>query len=102
MLLAILGLVVAVVVLGVAAFALLGGDPEVGDCLRNAAGDQVEVVDCGSAEAEVRVVGVDERELDYAEFLAEMVCADFPEATNAVWVGDDQAEPGTVLCAEPV
>lgn len=99
---AVLGLAVAVV-LAVAASGLLGGDPQVGDCLRNAAGEQVEVVDCDSDAAEVRIIGADERKLDYAEFMADQtVCADLAAATTAIWIGDDQEEPGTVLCAEPV
>ncbi|MGY2065679.1 hypothetical protein [Blastococcus sp. SYSU DS0619] len=103
-LLAVGGVLVALVVVGLLVSMLGRTEPEVGDCLRNAVGENVEFVDCDSADAEARIVGIDEQELDYAEFNnpETLVCADFPEALDAVWVGEDQEEPGTVYCAAPV
>ncbi|MGY2082417.1 hypothetical protein [Blastococcus sp. SYSU DS0539] len=103
-LLAVGGVLVVLVVVGLLVSMLGAGEPEVGDCVLNPTGEEVEIVDCGSAEAEARIVGIDEQEIDYTEFAKPetIVCADFPEALNAIWVGADQEEPGTIYCAEPV
>jgi hypothetical protein len=102
----VLPIVGGVVLVGaaVAAFGLLGGDPEVGDCVQNVVGEEVEVVDCDSDEAEAKIIGIDEQELDRATFMApdQEVCTDFPNALDALWVGADPEEPGTIYCAEPV
>jgi hypothetical protein len=101
-LLAVGGVLVALVAIGLLFSMLGGGEPEVGDCVANFAGEEVEVVECDAAEAEGRIVGIDEQELDYAEFLAQDVCLDFETAVGAIWVGADETEPGTIYCAEPV
>ncbi|MGY1722806.1 hypothetical protein [Blastococcus sp. SYSU DS0533] len=101
-LLAVGGVLVALVAVGLLFSMLGGGEPEVGDCVANLDGEQVETVECGAAEAEARIVGIDEQELDYADFLEQDVCLDFESAVGAIWVGDDEAEPGTIYCAEPV
>jgi hypothetical protein len=79
-------------------------DPEVGDCVQMA-GDtdtDVDVVDCGSAEAEYRIVGIEGDERTYPAFLADPgTCADFASTEVALWIGELETEPGTVLCAEP-
>lgn len=103
-LLAVAGVLVAFVVVGLL-FSMLGAaEPEVGDCVRNPVGSEVEIVDCDSAEAEARIVGADEQEIDYTEFEKPetIVCAEFPAALNAIWVGNDREEPGRIYCAEPV
>ena len=100
-LLAVGGVLVALVAVGLL-FTMLGaGDPEVGDCVANFAGEEVEVVDCDAAEAEGRIVGIDEQELDYQEFMDQEVCLEFETAVGAIWVGADEAQPGTIYCAEP-
>ncbi|MCF6506256.1 hypothetical protein E9549_02365 [Blastococcus sp. MG754426] len=101
-LLAVGGVLVALVAVGLLFDMLGGGDPEVGDCVANLAGEEVETVECDAAEAEARIVGIDEQELNYADFLAQDVCLDFESAVGAIWVGADEAEPGTIYCAEPV
>ncbi|MCZ2860049.1 hypothetical protein [Blastococcus sp. VKM Ac-2987] len=103
-LLAVAGILVAFVVVGLLFDVLGAAEPEVGDCVQNPVGSGIEVVDCDSAEAEARIVGADGQEIDYTEFAKPetIVCAQFPEALNAIWVGDDREEPGTVYCAEPV
>ena len=85
-----------------AAFGLVGGDPEVGDCVRMVGAADFESVDCGSDEAEFRIVGIDDQELDRAEFDATDVCLDFETSEVALWIGADESEPGTVYCAEPL
>lgn len=101
-LLAVAGVLVALVVVGLLVSMLRAAEPEVGDCVRSPAGEEVEIVDCDSADAEARIVGIDQQALDFDEFMAQEVCLDFPNALNAVWVGDDRGEPGTIYCAEPV
>lgn len=101
-LLAVGGVLVALVAVGLLFSMLGGGDPEVGDCVANLEGEEVETVECDAAEAEARIVGIDEQELNYADFLAQDVCLDFESAVGAIWVGADEAEPGTIYCAEPV
>ncbi|SEL60413.1 hypothetical protein SAMN04515665_11567 [Blastococcus sp. DSM 46786] len=101
-LLAVGGVLVALVAVGLLFSMLGGGEPEVGDCVANLDGEEVETVECEAAEAEARIVGIDEQELNYADFLEQDVCLDFASAVGAIWVGADEAEPGTVYCAEPV
>lgn len=98
------GVLVAVVVVGLLVSMRGPAAPVVGDCMRNPVGSEVEIVDCDSAEAEARIVGADEQEIDHTEFEKPetIVCAGFPEALNAIWVGNDREEPGTIYCAEPV
>ncbi|RZU32415.1 LppU/SCO3897 family protein [Blastococcus saxobsidens] len=103
----VLPIVGGVVVLGVAAsaFGLFGaGEPEVGDCIKGAMGEDVETVDCGSDEAEAKVVGVDEQEMTYDEFMATgMLCTEFATAQSAIWYGpEDENADGKIYCAEPV
>ncbi|MGY2001766.1 hypothetical protein [Blastococcus sp. SYSU DS1024] len=101
-LLAVGGVLVALVAAGLL-FTMLGaGEPEVGDCVANFAGEEVEVVDCDAAGAEGRIVGIDEQELDYQEFMDQDVCLEFETAIGAIWMGEDEAQPGTIYCAEPV
>ena len=99
----IVGGVVVAGVVGVGALGMFGmGEPEVGDCVKGATGTDVETVDCSSDEAEAKVVGVEKEEMTYSEFMANDVCLDFASAQSAIWYGTDEAQDGTVYCAEPV
>jgi hypothetical protein len=79
------------------------GDPEVGDCVQTVGEADFEVVDCGSGEAESRVVGIEDRKVDYAEFMADdTLCSSFEKTEYVLWTGELETEPGTVYCTEPV
>ncbi len=96
-----------VLVAGVAAasWAGLGGSgvPEVGDCGRASGDDSFEVVECGSGEAQFRVVGVEDEKMTLAEYEVDTeACTSFATADSVLWVGDEFGLDGTVLCAEPV
>jgi hypothetical protein len=97
------------VVGGVAAVRFIGfggGDPEVGDCLKMTSDTEYDAVDCGSAEAEYKIVGIEDDEMTYPDFedavAADTVCADFQSWEYALWTGDLETEPGTIYCAGPV
>ena len=79
------------------------GDPEVGDCVQMQGDTSFDVVDCGSGDAESRIVGVEEQEMNYAEFMADdSACSSFEKTEYVLWVGELETEPGTVYCTEPV
>ncbi len=99
---------VAVVGAG-AAYQLTGGfgigDPKVDDCVQMKGDTDFTVVDCGSAEAEMKIVGIDEKELTRPDFeTADVndICASFPKTEYVLWIGDMVTEPGTIYCTEPV
>ena len=99
------GLAGGVVVAGVVGASWLGfggpGEPEVGDCVTPSGETSFEVVDCDSAEAEARVVGIQEGRQTEDEFMTDPdSCSAFPAAEMSLWVGDIGGK-GTVLCAEP-
>jgi hypothetical protein len=99
-----LGVAGTVVFGGVAAASWygLGATPEVGDCVTADGADSFEVVDCGSGEAQHRVVGIEEEEMSYDAYMAdETLCAEHETTMMVLWVGEDGSD-GTVLCAEPV
>jgi len=104
-LLPIIGGLVALVVAASLLFSLFGGgDPDVGDCIRQESFTEVEIVDCDSDEAEYKVLATD-GEMTGDEFDAasvEELCTDESETTGIFWLGEDQAEDGTVYCAGPV
>jgi hypothetical protein len=99
---------VAVVGIG-AAYSLTGGfgigDPEVGDCVQMTSDTDFDVVDCGAAEAEYKIVGIDEDEMTYPDFedavAADTACAEFRTWEVALWIGDLETEPGTIYCSAP-
>jgi hypothetical protein len=94
------GSVAAVGIIGAGALGFGFGDPEVGDCVQMAGKTEFEVVDCG-ADAEYRIVGVEQKEQNYADFMADdTVCTGFATAEMALWIGDLETEPGTAYCAE--
>ncbi len=98
-----IGLPIAVVgVVGLGSFVGFA-DPEVGDCVQMAGDTDFDVVDCGSAEAEYRIVGIEGDEQTYPAFMADPdTCVDFASTEVALWIGALETEPGTVFCAEPV
>jgi hypothetical protein len=98
----IVGSVVAAGVIGVGALGLGFGDPEVGDCVQTKGDTDFDVVDCGASEAEYKIVGIEDKQQTYPDFMAdENVCAGFAQAEMALWMGAD-TEEGTAYCAEPV
>jgi hypothetical protein len=91
---------------GLAAFRLTGGfgagDPSVGDCVQMQGETDFEVVDCTSADAEYKVVGIDQKEQTFVDSQNDPeTCAKFPEWEVALWIGDTLTEPGTTYCAVP-
>lgn len=89
-------------VVGLGSFVGFGG-PEVGDCVQMQGQTSFDVVDCGSAEAEYRVVGVEDEEQNYPDFMADQdTCSGSSGWEVALWIGGMETEPGTVYCAEPV
>ena len=103
-LLAIGGPIVVAGVVGVASLTGLfgGGDPEVGDCITQKGETSWEVVDCGSDEAQFKVVGIEDEQQTEAEFDADPdSCSAFAAAEVALWSGMER-DAGTVFCAAPV
>jgi hypothetical protein len=104
------GLAGTVAVVGVgAAYSLTGGfgigDPKVGDCVQMVGDTSFEAVGCDDAEAEMRIVGIDEQEMTRAEFDVagvDEICADFATTEAALWIGDVMTDPGTIYCAASI
>ena len=103
-LLAIGGPILVAGVVGVRALGLFGGgDPEVGDCIKESGKTSWDVVDCGSDDAQYKVVGIEEKKQTQAEFEAdENSCSGFPATEIVLWSGLAPEDDGTVFCAEPV
>ncbi|GAB3316650.1 hypothetical protein GCM10027451_33760 [Geodermatophilus aquaeductus] len=101
-----IGSIVAAVAIagGVAAFRLVDfGAPDVGDCVQRAGVSDVDIVDCGDSEAELRVVGIEDEKLTEDEYFADPdTCSEFPSATDALWREGKIGSDGTVYCLEPV
>ena len=99
--LAIGGGILALLVVGVLAFLFLGAaDPEVGDCLEEDA-QELTVVDCDDSAAEWKLLGIQEGEQSYDEYLADPeTCSAFPEAVQSFWIGEngDESGQGVVYC----
>ena len=98
-----------VVVVGAgAAYTLTGGfgigDPAVNDCIHMKGETDFEVVDCGSDDADAKVVGIEDEKLTEDEFMADPEsCADFADAEGAIWsVSGMITEKGTVYCVAAV
>jgi hypothetical protein len=103
-LLAIGGPIVVAGVIGVVSLTRLvgGGDPDVGDCITQKGEASWEVVDCGSDEAQFKVVGIEDEQQTEAEFDADPdSCGAFAAAEVALWSGME-SDAGTVFCAAPV
>ena len=79
------------------------GEPEVGDCVQTVGESDFDVVDCGSGDAESRIIGIEESEVTYDEFMADdSLCASFEKTEYVLWTGAVETEPGKVWCTEPV
>lgn len=103
------GIAGTVAVVGVgAAYSLTGGfgigDPTVGDCVQELADAEIAVVDCGSSDADYRIVGIMGEKQTEDEFMADPEsCAEFIDVEAAFWQsGSMVTEAGTVYCAGPV
>ena len=78
-------------------------DPKVGDCVQMKGETSFDVVDCGSAKAEYKIVGIDKKDRTWAEMNSDdSVCAAFDSWEVALWVGDAETDPGTIYCSKPV
>ena len=106
-----LSLAGTVVVAGVGgAYLLTGGfgigDPKVGDCIQELADFEMEVVECGSSEADYKIVGIEGEKQTEDEFMADPAsCAEFADkgVEAAFWQAAGMVtEKGTVYCAGPV
>jgi hypothetical protein len=76
-------------------------DPEVGDCVKTTGDTGFEVVDCGTDEAQFRIVGVEKDEQTEVEFQADTeACTAFPSASVTLWNPGTKTMYGTVYCAE--
>lgn len=95
------GLVAAIAV-GLVVVRLTGwfdGEPGVGDCVTAKGATSFEVVDCTSAGAQAKIVGIAKAKLTSAEFRGSPdACGAFPSADVRLWTGDT-GELGTVYCA---
>jgi hypothetical protein len=82
--------------------------PQVGECLNEASPEDMEVVDCGSAEAAWNVVGSDGTWTrgDFDAAAQGDVCQEFPETQQALWVTEsptvDSGTEGEVICLAPI
>ena len=93
-----------------AAYQLTGGfgigDPKVNDCVQMKGDTDFDVVDCGSADAQYKIVGIDDQKMKYPDFqdaaAADTICTAFQTWEVALWIGDVLTEPGTIYCSEPV
>lgn len=117
-LIAILGGVGGVVLLGIAAVVVrvvlgnVAGDidlaaqvPEVGECITQGSlvGTETEVVACDSAEAAWQVLGNvgSYSETDFEATEPTVICADYPDTGYVLWIGEltgDQTGSGEVVC----
>jgi hypothetical protein len=79
------------------------GEPEVGNCVQMKGETSFDVVDCGEDEAEYKIVGIEDKQMDYDEYMADdSLCASYEKSEYVLWTGAVEAEPGTVYCAEPI
>ena len=69
-----------------------------GDCVKKAAGQEVDLVDCADPAAEHRVLGrVENKTRIQAQVASGTICAAFPETRLSFWRGEE-GKPGYVLC----
>ncbi|MGZ4545643.1 MAG: LppU/SCO3897 family protein [Blastococcus sp.] len=77
-------------------------DPKVGDCVHTKGQTDFEVVDCGSSDAQYKVVGIDKKERTYAEMTSDpTACEAFQSWEVALFIGSE-TEKSKIYCAEPV
>jgi hypothetical protein len=96
--------IVVLAAVAVGAFLLLGGsgEPEIGDCIGIGSDGQAETVDCDSSDAQFKVIGKQDGEQTYEEYLSDdSTCAGVEGTVQAVWFGAE-GEKGTVYCAGPL
>jgi hypothetical protein len=98
-----------VVVVGVgAAYTLTGGfgigDPKVNDCLHMKSETDFETVACDDADADAKVVGIEDEKQTEDEFMNDPTfCESFETAEGAVWFQNGMiTEKGTVYCVASV
>jgi hypothetical protein len=98
-----------VLVVGVgAAYTLTGGfglgDPKVNDCVHLKGETDFEVVDCGSDDADAKVIGIEDEKLTEDEFMDDAAsCAEFEDAEGALWSQSGMiTEKGKVYCVVSV
>jgi hypothetical protein len=99
---AIVGGVVVLAALGTGGVLLAnGGEPAVGDCITTS-GDSFETVDCDASGAQYEIIGKEDQQITYDDFLADpTTCAEVGGAVYAAWYGAD-GKKGTVYCAGPI
>jgi hypothetical protein len=77
-------------------------DPKVGDCVHTKGQTDFEVVDCGSSDAQYKVVGIDKKERTYPEMMEDpTVCQAFQSWEVALFIGSE-TDKSKIYCAEPV
>ena len=98
-------LVVVVIGIIIAALGASGSNTDsaaVNDCVTKPDNDNIKVVDCGSSDAALKVVGkVENKTQAQVSINSAAICKPFPTATNAYWKGKI-GEPGYVLCLAPL
>lgn len=68
-----------------------------GDCVQQTGSDSVKVVDCGSADAQFKVLGIKEKVSQASARLG--ACEAFPDTDSVYWEGR-QTGSGTVYCLQ--
>jgi hypothetical protein len=100
--LVVVGAVLALLVVAVVLVGVLGSsDPEVGDCLKDSGGNQLQTVGCDDASAQYRVVGIESGTKTFPDYKADPnTCSAFPASERSFWVGEngDESGQGTVYC----
>ncbi len=96
-----IGIAIVVIVLGIMWRTGVFDSPsmKVGDCVQQTGSDSVKVVDCGSADAQYKVLGIKEKQSQSAGRLG--ACNDWPDTTSIYWEGRNTAS-GTVYCLQQV
>jgi len=93
---------------GIAVLVILGGilwrsgvfdtpSLKVGACVQQTSSDSVKTVDCGSAEAQYKVLGIKEKQSQASGRLG--ACNDWPDTTSVYWEGRNNSS-GTVYCLQ--
>jgi hypothetical protein len=99
--------VLVVIVLGIVIVALSASGSNtdsaaVNDCVTKPNNDNLTVVDCGSGDAVLKVVGrVENKTQAEASINSAAICKPFPTAMNAYWKGKI-GKAGYVLCLAPL
>lgn len=100
-------IVLVLIVIGIVITALSTGgsgadSAAVNDCVTKPNNDNINVVDCGSSDASLKVVGkVENKTQAEVSLNSAAICKPFPTATNAYWKGKI-GKAGYVLCLAPL